>query len=463
MSQYRVAAGERDTLPLGSCTGSSPSATAYGAAAALYDRLRAAADHERELDDIAREHRERLAALFELPQEARIVLTPSGTDVIYLASVLALANAERVHHLVVGASELGGGTVRAARGLAISHMTPFGTATAGAPLPGLAERCTAEPLYLREADGSQLDLDEVDDIVLRAVDAVPEDIAVVLHLVAHSKTGLRAPSTALSLKLAERMGRRLIVLIDGAQGRLAPRDVRRALSYGFPVLITGSKFYSGPPFSCALVLPEALAGDPGPLPASLSDWFSRDGLPGSWTQARASLREPVNPGLALRWEAALAEIDRYHDVLPRHRAGVYHTFAAAVHEVFGPSSVLELDVPLPPVHQLVTALGAFPSVFCFRVRGADGYLEKPELARLHALLDTDQGDANPVLAGCFHLGQPVALGPPEETASTVLRVALGASLASDLAGTPDSGGAWLRTQLWALRNKAEHLVAAGLS
>ncbi|MCO4772467.1 MAG: hypothetical protein KDA24_20710 [Deltaproteobacteria bacterium] len=462
-SQYRVAAQPGDTIPFGSCTASSPSTTAFGAAETLHQHLRASDDPGREIERATLRQRKRLAALFELPDDARIVLTPSGTDVIYLVSLLALRTASRVHHLVVGASELGGGTMRAARGLAISDVAPFGPSETGAPLAGLSEHCTAEPLYLREGDGAQVDAGEVDDDLRRAGESAPPDAALVLHLVAHSKTGLRAPTTAVSQELQAQLGGRLIVIVDGAQGRLAPRDVRRALKLGFAVLVTGSKFYSGPPFSSALVLPGALAGDPGPLPASLSDWFSRDGLPRSWTEARASLREPVNAGLALRWEAALAEIDRYHDVAPRHRAGVYHTFAGAVHEVFGPSPVLELAVPMPPMHRLVTALGAFPSVFCFRVRGPDGYLDKAALGRLHVELDTDRGDEHPALARRFHLGQPVPLGPPEETESAVLRVALGARLVSDLGPTPDAGGAWLRETLSALRRKTEHLVNEGLA
>lgn len=452
-----------DAVALGSCTASSPSQTAWHAAEALLATLRESPDPEGEIDRAARRHRQRLAALFELPEDARIALTPSGTDAIYLVSLLGLQQAERVHHLVVGASELGGATVLAAQGRAISDAVPFGAPLPkGTPLADLADRCSAEPLYLRRPDGARLEPSEVDDLVLEAVDAVPADRAVVLHLVAHSKTGLRAPSTALSRRLSEGLGSRLIVLIDAAQGRLAPRDVRTALDFGFPVLFTGSKFYSGPPFSSALVLPGSLAGDPGPLPASLGSWFSADGLPRSWEQARASLPERTNVGLALRWEAALAEIERYHGIAPRHRAGVYHTFAGAVHEVFGPSEVLEVDVPMPPVHQLVTALGAFPSVFSFRVRGPDGYLEKPALTKLHALLDTDLSERDPRLGGRYHLGQPVALGPPEETASTVLRVALGARMVSDLAPTSDSGASWLRAQLRALREKAEYIVQEGL-
>ena len=66
------------------------------------------------------------------------------------------------------------------------------------------------------------------------------------------------------------------------------------------------------------------------------------------------------------------------------------------------------------------------------------------------------------LAGRFHLGQPVALGPPEDTESTVLRVALGARLVNDLAATPDSGASWLREPLLELRTKAEYLIDEGM-
>ena len=117
---------------------------------------------------------------------------------------------------------------------------------------------------------------------------------------------------------------------------------------------------------------------------------------------------------------------------------------------------------MPPVHQLVTALGAFPSVFSFRVRGPDGDLGKESLARLHTLLDTDEGAEGSDLSGRFHLGQPVALGPPDETSSAVMRIALGARMVSDLATTPDAGASWLRQQLRGLRDKAEYIVRQGL-
>lgn len=454
LSPYRVACTPRSSVPLGSCTASSPSIPALSAAERALRFLRES-DPTEGMESLAQQIRGRLRRLFELPSSAAVALTPSGTDAVYLVSSLGLRFGERVHHVVVGASELGGGTLRAARGLGISDLAPFGEGGLDQPLEGLASRCSAQPVYLRDDDGDRLEIDQVDERVDRLVRSAAPEAVVVVHLVAHSKTGLRAPSAGACARLQEDLGDRVIVMVDAAQGRLAPRDIRNALDLGFPVLFTGSKFYSGPPFSCALFLPERLAADPGPLAPSLSDWFSRAELPVAWTEARASLREPGNPGLLLRWEAALHEIERYHALPPRHRAGVYHTFSGAIYEVFGPSQVIEVDVPRPPVHQLVTALGAYPSVFGFWVHGPDGPLAAPALKRLHALMDTeDDGRA-------FHLGQPVSLGPPSDDRPALLRVALGARLASELADTPDAGAAFFRETMRAIRARVEHLVESG--
>jgi len=464
LSKYRVSTSPRTSIPLGSCTASSPSTHSLAAAAAVLDRLREAPDPHREADAVMEAQRRRLASLFELPEGTALPLTPSGTDAIYLVSCLALRSYPRVHHVVVGASELGGGTINAARGRAISDTAPFGAAEKGSPLPGLADVCSAEPVYLRDADGDRRAVQRIDEEVARRVRAVPSDRAVVMHLVAHSKTGLRSPSTSICIELAEELGDRLIVLVDAAQGRLAPRDVRNALDLGFPVLFTGSKFYSGPPFSGALVLPAALSADPGPLQEGVAEWFDQAGMPRHWTSARDSLHQASNPGLVLRWEAALAEIIGYHDTPPRHRACVYHTFAGAVHEIFGPSELVRLDVPMPPVHTLVTALGAYPSVFGFTVEGPEGPLGHGALTRLHALLDTDLSDEDPdvpSLASCYHLGQPVSLGPPDVDGAAVLRVALGARLVTELATSDDAGGAWLRSTMRGIRAKVEWLVRNG--
>ncbi|MFT6628406.1 MAG: hypothetical protein ACJA1R_001667, partial [Flavobacteriales bacterium] len=446
LSKYRVAPHARDSVPLGSCTASSPSPSSLGSAERLLAELRRAPVLSTAAPAIYGTQRERLRALFEVENEVEIALLPSGTDAVYLVSEVALRFSERVHHVVVGASELGGGTVNAAKGLSVSDVAPHADAKMGAPIEGLAERCSAEPVYLRDAKGTRIEVDAVDEDVAEKVRRAARDTHVVLHMVAHSKTGLCSPSARLCRELQSELGDRLTVLLDAAQGRLAPRDIRNALSMGFVALFTGSKFYGGPPFSCALLFPPGRAADPGPLSRGLSDWFSRADLPAGWSRAKESLREPYNLGLLLRWEAALHEIERYHSLRPRDRAGAYHTFSGAVHEVFGPSEIIELDVPRPPTHELLTALGAYPTVFGFRVHGENGPLKATALQKLHTLLDTDLADSG-LPPGTWHLGQPVPLGPPTEDRAALLRVALGARLVSEHAETPDAAGGFFRNTL----------------
>jgi len=455
LSRYRVAPTPRSSVPLGSCTASSPSAGAVGAARGLLDRIRAG----HRIEAARAEHRHRLRALFEIPPDTPVALVPSGTDAIYLASEVARRGAPEVHHVVVGASELGGGTLRAARGEPISERAPW------SPGPTPIGGCTAEPIYLREVDGTRHEPAAIDERVAERVRSAARRARVVLHVVVHSKTGLRAPSARTCRHLADELGERLVVLVDAAQGRLAPKDVRQALQLGFVVLFTGSKFYSGPPFSGALLFPPALGADPGALPPALADWFAVDDLPPTWTTARASLRVPHNLGLTLRWESALHEIDAYHRLSIAERSVVYNAFSGAVYAALGTSPEIDLHVPEPPPHRLVSSLGARPTVFCFAVRGPRGYLDEAALRALHTLLDTDRGELHPALGGAFHLGQPVTLGParaaPTEPRAVVLRVALGARLVSEHAAAPSGGASFFRDTLHALRAKIEAVVARG--
>lgn len=467
LTKYRTAHEPRDNVPLGSCTASSPSRHAWRAMSAELARWREAANPDAAIEGSALTTRQRLRNLLGLPRQARLALLPSGTDAIYLVSAVALQGVDHVHHVVVGASELGGGTLIASRGEVFSPRVPLDRgqgvlAEVGAPVDELSGRCSATPVYLRAPDGERLDIERIDaEVAEVARAAAARGERAIVHLVAHSKTGLRAPSMQAMLSLQSELGDRLVVLVDAAQGRVAPADVRHALDHGFVVLWTGSKFYGGPPFSATLLFPQAFSEDPGPLPRGLGAWVSRFDLPREWPSARDSMPVESNPGLLLRWVGALAETEAYHALAEPHRGRVYHAFAASVTEVFGPSHRVKIDMPHAPVHRLATSLGAYPSVFGFRVRDDDGWLSAARLKRLHALLDTDLSHEDPALGGEFHLGQPVSLGPPDQGVEAVLRVALGARLVTELANSADAGAAWLRAELGRVRRKTEFLIDSG--
>ncbi len=448
LSKYRVSNEIRNTIPFGSCTASNPDERGMR----VVERIMARLKEGESAESLAEEMRQQFSELFEMPQSSRMVFSPSGTDVIYVLNAILAKRHEKIHHIVVGASELGSGTIAA------SGAESFTTTTALEPnkeggMPSIADRITIEPVYLRLATGTRRATTDVDADVERRIKAAQSSGKhVVIHLVVHSKTGLRAPS----LELAKRWPD-VTFMVDAAQGRLAPRDIRSALSFGFTVLFTGSKFYSGPPFSGALILPQNLSADPGALPGGLTSWFSKADLPTDWVQARASLPTQSNPGLVMRWAVAMNEIQIFHQILPRKRAGVYHTFAGGFHGVFGVNPHVEIDRPIPPVHQLVTVLGAYPTVFGFSVSDENGVLQAPELKKLHMLLDTSF-DQHPI---CFHLGQPVKLGPPKSTELTLLRVALGARLVTKLASVEDCGYGWFHEHFSALSAKLSWLIETG--
>lgn len=431
----------------------------------ILDSWRLQRSPEQTVDAAGSDVRTRLRRILGLGPEPALALCPSGTDAIYLASAVVLAQpgVERVHHVVVGANELGGGTLSAARGLTFSTRTPFGGhGEKGKPVEGLTERCTAEPFYLRGEEGGRIDLDVVDEeMALRVREVVATGATVLIHLVVHSKTGLRAPSLGILQTLRRELGDKVVVMVDAAQGRVGPRDVQRALKNGFMVLWTGSKFYSGPPFSAALVFPAPFDADPGPLPPGLRLWFCRADLPFRWVKAREALPEAANPGLVLRWLLAMEETEAYHAIPEHLRGRVYHTFAAAVIECFGPSPYVRLDLPQPPVHLLASGLGSFPSVLCFALEGPNGRLDATALRALYELLDTDLSDEDARFGTRFHLGQPVPLGPPDGERRAVLRVALGSRLVTQLHRAPDAGAAWFRRNFQLLREKAEWAVRSG--
>lgn len=464
LNRYRVSGVPRDGEPLGSCTASWSSPLGWEAAGSVLDAWRAETgdDPVAALFDTADGVRDRLRAIFGVA-DCEVVLTPSGTDAVFVVSSVALARgAAHLHHVVVGAGELGSGTLPAAAGDTFTEAPPLGlTDDWGLGLTGLSEYCTAEPVYLRDAAGHALDIDEVDAAASAAVARGVEEpgSTVVLHMVAHSKTGLRAPSVRCVDELVAAHPGRILVLMDAAQGRVAPTDIRRALRKGYVVLFTGSKFYSGPPFSGALLMPGEWADDPGALPVGLDGWVTAVDLPAGWAGARAGAPVRANPGLLLRWESALAEMEAYHAISVERRSGVYHTFAAAMLGTFGPAPLVDLSIPTPPVHELASGLGAFPSVYNLAIRRPDGTrLDAEALSRLHTVLDSEVESPDPAVRRRFHLGQPVALGPPAADQPAVLRVALGARLVREHADRPDAGAAWFRSCAEELHHKLQTAV-----
>lgn len=477
LNPYGCSAAPRDALALGSCTCSSPSPRGERRGRALLKRLQNAADPDQQLERAAQQHRHRLRQLLRLPADVDIALTPSGTDVELLALALAAGGGDQpVVNIVVGPSEVGSGTPLAAAGKHYDTLVPCGDrVTRGTAVnETLASRVSLRTIDIRNARGEMLNEVEIDAAVTEQVaDAAARNAHVLLHLVAHSKTGVHAPSLECVRRITESLGDDVTVVIDAAQGRVSRRGLQEVLRRGYLVMFTGSKFYGGPPFSGALLAPARFRPEHRgwtALPSGFEQYFTAAELPESWEPARQRLSGWSNPGAALRWEAALAEIEAYYRVPGKTRLAVLRSYEAAVPDIFADSESLHLIRTFAPIRDDSTTrlLESKTTVFAFRVVPPKGSpVGEAQLKTLHRHLNRDVRDLYPqfdagIMGQRIHLGQPVCF----DDGTAVLRIALGGEMITRVATDRAHGHyltarlRWLRHQLERAKRKIDCLVAA---
>ena len=397
----------------------------------LFDEVEIAFD--RRCEDM----REELRGHFLLAPSVDVVFSPSGTDSQLHALFLAHAvlGAPPVT-IVVGADQTGSGTVHTARGHHFSTVTASGVAVRkDAAISGLAGDTIAVPL-LDAASGFAMRPD-ADDAVIRAIEAsLAQGRRVLLHIMDSSKLGWRAPSFACLNEIARRWPREVQIVVDACQARLGRRRLRLYLDRGYMVLITGSKFFGGPAFSGALLLPKGLSRALDRIDRIAPDFFDYAGRcdwPMAWTALRSRFERRPNFGQWLRWEAALAEIGTYYAVPGAFRTKAMAELAAGI------DSMIALSPSLRAVPQPVGTADADDeefmqrSIFPFTLVRHNRPVSISDTSTVHralarAMNDDIGGSAadRQVAAQRCLLGQPVRLEQPDGAPQTALRLCVGA-------------------------------------
>jgi hypothetical protein len=301
---------------------------------------------EQALDDRIEAMRGELKAHLALADDgADVVFSPSGTDSQLHALFVARAwLGPKLATIVVGSDQTGSGTAYTARGRHFNRFTASGATvrkdTAIADLVG-----EAVMLPLSDATGVRM-REDADAAVLAAVDtAVQGGSRVLLQIMDASKLGWRAPSAACLDEIARRWPTEVIVLVDACQMRLSRRRLGLYLERGYLVLVTGSKFFGGPAFSGALLVPPQrsleLAASCGGA-SGLAGYASRSDWPQRWRGIRAGFESRANFGQWLRWEAALDEIRDYYDVPAAFRAMALRELSAGIESLIALSPSLRL-------------------------------------------------------------------------------------------------------------------------
>jgi hypothetical protein len=471
-----------DMLSFASCTATSISERAYARAGEARENLMRSVISEgleAAFDARIEAMRGELKACLGLPQSAvDVVLSPSGTDSqLQALSLVRALLGPSLATIIVAADQTGSGTADTARGCHFSAATANGTRVAkGQPIDGLADGLDSIALPSLVGSGGCCPQAESDAQVLGAVEtAVANGRKVLLQIMDCSKLGWRAPSDPCLDEIARRWPDQVQIVVDACQMRLGRPRLRKYLDRGYIVIVTGSKFFTGPPFSGALLVPAGLAKAFDAVTAAASglrNYFGRSDWPGSWASLRSCFPIRANFGQWLRWEAALEEMRAYYSVPDEFRRWALKAFGEGVERVIVSSPSLRLLPQSPAAGNADDEELAQATIFPFAIVVHDGRaLSLGDCRKIYrALTRTARmaGSANAskspeIAAELCLVGQPVALGDFEGHPAAALRICAGARLIGETwSGDEAAARGKLRRELdhvGAVVAKIEWLVA----
>ena len=396
LNRYHCAPWPRpDVLSFGSCTASSLSEGAFAAAGQARRSLLGAAlsaGTEAALAQASQATEAAILSHYKVADLAGAVLTASGTDAALVVTALLAAEQphERMTSILVSAAETGSGVPDAVQARHFAGLAPGSTPVAkGACLAGLAHAPGLAALALRDAAGRPFTAAEMEASCASAIATALAGGRATLHAIDGSKTGLTAPDKPALLRLRARFGAALDIVVDACQARTEAADLRWYLQHGFPVMVTGSKFFTAPGFCGAVLFPrarlDAIAAGVS-LPAGLAAYARLDGGFGSRHCA----------GLLLRWAAALQEMAVFAGQDPGQVAHRLDCCADALRQAVARDGRLDLvAAPRPPG----PGWSGRQSVFTFTVRDGRGVLGVDQLRALYTAAAADCQVGQPVLLG----------------------------------------------------------------
>lgn len=342
--------------------------------------------------------RGRIRRAYGIADDVAIVFAPSGTDLEYVALAGVHDRSERLHNVLLGADEVGSGCIHSAHGRYFAHETALGVKVApGEPVAGLGERVTIEDVPVRDALGHAFTSACIRDRIEQGIEAAG-DAHTLVHVVHGSKTGLILPLLDDIDDLIERHGDRITLVVDACQARITSPAIADYLARDAIVFVTGSKFMGGPPFSGFALVPPTLADAAPALPQGFANIFRRAEWPEGWRGAE-TLEGGGNPGLLLRLEASVLELERFQQLSLERVTRVILAFHAAVRAAMVDRLGGRRMAPYPPGHRAEADDHPIEmrTLSTIDLSRRAGHPDFDEAVRLHRVL-VDRG---------IRLGQPV--------------------------------------------------------
>ncbi|MCL5130051.1 hypothetical protein [Algibacter sp. L4_22] len=389
-----------------------------------------------------------LKKIFKLNDECQIIFSPSGTDsALQIAAITQIISNKDITHVLVASDETGSGVPAALKGCHFENTTALNhPVKKGDRIEGFRDIDLIKVPF-RDEKGVLKSSSQLDEEVFNAISKTNElGRHVVLHTMDQSKLGYQSPSDELIQRLNTFNNLSMQVIVDAAQLRLDPTDIKNYLSKGYIVTITGSKYFTGPPYSGALILPKNVSkvidSLKDTLPKGLTEYYHHSDWPTSWCCSN-DLSSGYNYGSYMRWNAAIVEMDRYFKTPILYRNMGIEMFCDFVDESIKEASFLE------PTYSDETKTNSYNSkefgirnirtIYPFFILRNNKALSIDQVKKVYTLLNSDLSDqfqGSPLeiirLAGqkC-HIGQAVNVKYSNDIESAILRISLGARVISE--------------------------------
>ena len=389
-----------------------------------------------------------LKKIFKLNEESEIIFSPSGTDSsLQIAAITQIFSDKEITHVLVASDETGSGVSSALKGCHFENTTALNfPVKKGDKIEGFRDVDLIK-IPFRDENGALKSSKQLDEEVYDAIYKTNEQGRhIVLHTMDQSKLGYQSPSDELIKRLNTLAKLSIQIVVDASQLRLDPKDIQNYLNKGYIVTITGSKYFTGPPYSGALLLPKSVSkvihSVKNALPAGLTQYYNHSDWPISWFCSN-NLSDGYNYGSYMRWNAAIVEMDRYYKTPVLYRNMGIEMFCNFVEDSIKEASFLE------PIYGNETKTNSYNSkefgirnirtIFPFFILKNNEVLSVDKVKKLYTLLNSDlsnQFEDSPLeiirlAAQKCHIGQAVNVKYGNDIESAVLRISLGARVISD--------------------------------
>ena len=389
-----------------------------------------------------------LKKVFGIDDHCEIVFSPSGTDsALQIAAITQIITDKEITHVLVASDETGSGVPAALKGCHFENNTALNyPVTKGDRIEGFRDIDLIQ-IPLRDENGELKSTSQLDTEVFNAISKTNElGRHVVLHVMDQSKLGYQSPSEKMVQSLDQLDKLSMQIIVDASQLRLDPKDIQNYLNKGCIVTITGSKYFTGPPYSGALIIPkktsQSIQAVKIKMPEGLNNYYNRSDWPISW-HCSTDLSDGFNYGSNMRWNAAIVEMDRYYKTPVLYRNMGIEMFCNFIEDSIKEASFLQPlfgdETKTKSFNSTEFGLRNIRTIFPFFILKDKVALSDTQVKKLYTLLNSDlstkfEGSSLEVLrlaAQKCHIGQAVSVKYSNNFQSAVLRLSLGARVISE--------------------------------